>query len=120
MRVKRSVTARKRHKKVFRLTKGFKLGRKNIYRLAKQAAIKAGQYSYRDRRSKKREFRRLWIVQLNAAVRLHGLNYRDFIAGLKKTGLALNRKVLARLSAVAPAEFTKIIESVKLALKEKK
>ncbi len=117
-RVKRGTTVRKRHKKILKLTKGYKLGRKNLFRQAKQAVLKAGQHAYRDRRNKKRDFRRLWIVQLNAAVRAHELSYSQFIYGLDKTGLKLNRKVLAQLSIEAPAQFADVISKVKEVLKK--
>lgn len=117
-RVKRGTTVRKRHKKLLKLTKGYKLGRKNLFRQAKQAVLKAGQHAYRDRRNKKRDFRRLWIVQLNAAVRGHELSYSQFIYGLDKTGLNLNRKVLAQLSIESPAQFSEVVAKVKEALKK--
>lgn len=118
-RVKRGLQARKRHKKIFAQAKGYKLGRKNIFRHAKQALIKAGQFAYRDRRNKKRDFRKLWIVQLNAAVRAHDLSYSVFINGLDKAELKLNRKVLSDMSIKAPEEFTKIVDRVKAALASK-
>ena len=118
-RIKRGLQVHKRHKKVLKLTKGYKLGRSKLYRQAKQALLKAGQYAYRDRRNKKRTFRALWIVQLNAAVRAQDLNYRDFIYGLKIANIGMNRKVLADLSIKAPAEFTKIVEQAKKALGSK-
>ena len=117
-RVKRGIQVRKRHKRLLQLTKGYKLGRNNLFRQAKQAVLKAGQYAYRDRRNKKREFRKLWIVQLNAAARLHGMSYSKFIAGLSKAEISLNRKVLAELSIKAPAEFAKIADKVKKALEQ--
>lgn len=112
-RVKRGVMTHKRHKKLLKATKGYRHGRHKIFRLAKQAWLKAGQHAYRDRRRKKREFRGLWIIRLNAAVRMHGLNYRDFIAGLKAKKIELNRKVLSELAVQSPAEFTKIVEQVR-------
>lgn len=115
-RIKRGLQVRKRHKKLLQLTKGYKLGRNNLFRQAKQAVLKAGQYSYRDRRNKKRDFRKLWIVQLNAAARQHGISYSRFIAGLEKADIQLNRKALSELSMVAPAEFAVIAEKVKKAL----
>lgn len=117
-RVKRGTQVRKRHKRLLQLTKGYKLGRNNLFRQAKQAVLKAGQYAYRDRRNKKRDFRKLWIVQLNAAARQHGLSYSKFIAGQAKAGISLNRKVLAELSIKAPAEFAKIAAKVKAALED--
>ena len=115
-RVKRGLQVKKTHKKIFSLTKGYKLGRKNLIKQAKQAMLKAGQHAYRDRRNKKRDFRSLWIVQLNATVHAYDMNYRDFIYGLKLAGNDLNRKVLAELSVKAPEEFAKVVEQVKTAL----
>lgn len=117
-RVKRGTSVRKRHKKLLKATKGYKLGRSKLFKQAKQAWLKAGQHSYRDRRNKKRDFRRLWIVQLNAAARTHGMPYGQFIFGLEKAGINLNRKVLAQLSIESPAQFAQIAEKVKTALKE--
>ncbi|HSX42338.1 MAG TPA: 50S ribosomal protein L20 [Candidatus Saccharimonadales bacterium] len=119
-RIKRGIQTHKRHKKLLKLTKGYKLGRKNLFRQAKQAVLKAGTFAYRDRRNKKRDFRRLWIVQMNAAVRAHGLNYSQFINGLEKAELTFNRKVLAELSIKAPAEFAAIVEKAKKALEASK
>ncbi|MFM2053182.1 MAG: hypothetical protein RL456_1219 [Pseudomonadota bacterium] len=115
-RVKRGVTARARHKKVLALAKGFRGRRKNVYRIAKQAVMKAGQYAYRDRRAKKREFRRLWIARINAASRSLGLTYSKFVAGLKKAKIDLDRKVLADLAVNDPAAFGSIVEKVKAQL----
>ena len=115
-RVKRGVTARARHKKVLALAKGFRGRRKNVYRIAKQAVMKAGQYAYRDRRAKKREFRRLWIVRINAASRALGLTYSKFVAGLKKAQIDLDRKVLADLAVHDPVAFGSIVEKVKAQL----
>ena len=97
-RVKRGVTARARHKKVFALSKGFRLRRNNVYRVAKQAVMRAGQYAYRDRRNKKRVFRRLWIARINAGTRANGMTYSVFMNGLKKAGIALDRKVLSDMA----------------------
>jgi len=119
-RVKRGTQVRKRHKKLLKLTKGYKLGRSKLFKQAKQAWLKAGQHAYRDRRNKKRDFRRLWIVQLNAAVRAHELPYSQFIFGLEKAGININRKVLAQLSIEAPAQFAEIVEKVKAALAQAK
>ena len=115
-RVKRGVTARARHKKVLALAKGFRGRRKNVYRIAKQAVMKAGQYAYRDRRNKKRVFRRLWIARINAATRALGLTYSQFINGLNKAGLGLDRKVLSDLASHDEAAFTRIVEQVKAKL----
>jgi len=115
-RVKRGVTARARHKKVLALAKGFRGRRKNVYRIAKQAVMKAGQYAYRDRRAKKREFRRLWIARINAGSRSLGLTYSKFIAGIKKASIEIDRKVLADLAVNEPAAFAAIAERAKAAL----
>ena len=115
-RVKRGVTARARHKKVLSQAKGYRGRRKNVYRIAKQAVMKAGQYAYRDRRAKKREFRRLWIARINAGSRALGLTYSKFVAGLKKAKIDLDRKVLADLAVNDPAAFGSIVEKVKAQL----
>lgn len=115
-RVKRGVTARARHKKVLSLAKGFRGRRKNVYRIAKQAVMKAGQYAYRDRRNKKRDFRRLWIARINAAVRELGLTYSQFINGMTKAGIALDRKVLADIAVHDKAAFAGIVEQAKAKL----
>ncbi|MDM4767452.1 50S ribosomal protein L20 [Pelomonas sp. SE-A7] len=115
-RVKRGVTARARHKKVLALAKGFRGRRKNVFRIAKQAVMKAGQYAYRDRRAKKRVFRQLWIARINAASRGLGLTYSKFVAGLKKAQIDIDRKVLADLAVNDPAGFASIFAKVKAAL----
>ena len=115
-RVKRGVTARARHKKVFKQTKGFRGRRKNVYRVAKQALMKAGQYAYRDRRQKKRQFRALWIARINAAVREHGLSYSVFMSGLKRANIEIDRKVLADLAVMDKPAFAKIAGQVKASL----
>ena len=115
-RVKRGVTARARHKKVFKQTKGFRGRRKNVYRVAKQALMKAGQYAYRDRRQKKRQFRSLWIARINAAVREHGLSYSVFMSGLKRANIEIDRKVLADLAVNDKAAFAQIASQVKASL----
>ena len=115
-RVKRGVTAHARHKKILDLAKGYRGRRKNVYRIAKQAVMKAGQYAYRDRRAKKREFRALWIVRINAAVRNLDMSYSVFIAGLKKAEIDIDRKVLADLAVHDIAAFNKIAEQVKASL----
>jgi large subunit ribosomal protein L20 len=97
-RVKRGVTAGRRHKKVLGKAKGYYNARRKVYRAAKQAVIKAGQYAFRDRRAKKRDFRALWIARINAAARVHGLSYSRLIAGLKAAGIAVDRKLLADLA----------------------
>lgn len=115
-RVKRGVTARARHKKILKATKGYKLGRKNLYRQAKQAWIKAGQHAYAHRRTKKRDFRRLWIVQISAALKPYEISYSKFINGMQKAEVKLNRKVLAELSINSPEQFKAVVEKVKAAI----
>ena len=115
-RVKRGVTARARHKKVLEQAKGYRGRRKNVYRVAKQAVTKAGQYAYRDRRQKKRQFRALWIVRINAAARQFGLSYSRFMDGLKKAAIEIDRKVLADLAVMDPAAFSQLAERAKVAL----
>ncbi len=97
-RVKRGVVARRRHRKILNRAKGYYGARRKVYRVAKQAVIKAGQYAYRDRRQKKRDFRRLWIARINAGAREHGLSYSRFMNGLKKAEIAVDRKMLADLA----------------------
>jgi large subunit ribosomal protein L20 len=115
-RVKRGVTARARHKKVLALAKGYRGRRKNVFRIAKQAVMKAGQYAYRDRRTRKRVFRQLWIARINAASRSHGITYSKFMAGMKKAAIDIDRKMLAELAVNDPAGFGSIVEKVKAAL----
>ena len=115
-RVKRGVTARARHKKVLKQAKGFRGRRKNVYRVAKQAVMKAGQYAYRDRRQRKRQFRALWIARINAAVRELGMSYSTFMAGLKRANIDIDRKVLADLAVADKAAFDKIAGQVKASL----
>ncbi len=112
-RVKRGVTARARHKKVIDAAKGFRGRRKNVYRIAKQAVMKAGQYAYRDRRNKKRVFRALWITRINAAVREHDMTYSVFINGLAKAQISLDRKVLADMAVNDKAAFASIVQQVR-------
>ena len=113
-RVKRGVTARARHK-IFALSKGFRLRRNNVYRVAKQAVMRAGQYAYRDRRNKKRVFRRLWIARINAGTRANGMTYSRFMNGLKKAGIALDRKVLADMAVFDKEGFAALVAQVKAA-----
>ena len=115
-RVKRGVTARARHKKVIALAKGYRGRRKNVYRIAKQAVMKAGQYAYRDRRQRKRQFRQLWITGINAGARQHGLSYSKFMNGLKRAAIVLDRKVLADLAVFDKATFAQLVEKAKAAL----
>ncbi len=112
-RVKRGVTARARHKKVLALAKGYRGRRKSVYRIAKQAVMKAGQYAYRDRRQRKRQFRSLWIVRINAAARECGLTYSVFMNGLKKAAIEIDRKVLADLAVFDTPAFAQIVEQAK-------
>ena len=115
-RVKRGVTARARHKKVLALAKGYRGRRKNVYRVAKQAVMKAGQYAYRDRRQRKRQFRQLWIVRINAAARENGLSYSKFMNGLKRAAIENDRKVLADMAVFDKSTFTQLAEKAKAAL----
>ena len=110
-RVKRGVTARARHKKVLAQAKGFRGRRKNVFKIAKQAVMRAGQYAYRDRRNKKREIRRLWITRLTAACRMRGCRYSQFINGLKLSGILLNRKMLSQIAIEDPKTFDSICET---------
>ncbi|GAB3379816.1 50S ribosomal protein L20 [Spongiibacter taiwanensis] len=115
-RVKRGVTAHRRHKKILKQAKGYYGARSRIYRVAKQAVIKAGQYAYRDRRVKKRTFRALWITRINAASRANGLSYSRLIAGLKKADIALDRRVLSDIAVHDKEAFASIVERAKAAL----
>lgn len=115
-RVKRGVTAHARHKKVLNLAKGYRGRRKNIYRIAKEAVMKAGQYAYRDRRQKKRQFRALWIARINAAARECGLPYSVFMNGLKKATIEVDRKVLADIAVFDKPTFVKLVEQAKASL----
>jgi large subunit ribosomal protein L20 len=115
-RVKRGVTAHARHKKILALAKGYRGRRKNVFRIAKQAVMKAGQYAYRDRRTRKRVFRQLWIARINAASRELGVTYSKFMAGLKKAQIDIDRKVLADLAVNDPAAFGSIVDKVKAQL----
>ncbi len=115
-RVKRGVTAHKRHKKVLKQAKGYYGARSRIYRVAKQAVIKAGQYAYRDRRQRKRQFRALWIARINAAARVNGLSYSRLINGLNKASIEIDRKVLADLAVREKEAFAAIAEKAKAAL----
>ncbi len=115
-RVKRGVTARAAHKKVIARAKSFRGRRKNVFRIANEAVMRAGQYAYRDRRNKKRDFRSLWITRINAAVREHGLSYSAFMNGLKKAAVAVDRKVLADIAVLDKPAFGKFIEKAKAGL----
>ena len=115
-RVKRGVVAHRRHKKVLKQAKGYYGARSRIFRVAKQAVTKAGQYAYRDRRQRKRQFRSLWITRINAQSRANGLSYSRLINGLKKADIALDRRVLADLAVHDKAAFAAIVEQAKAAL----
>jgi len=115
-RVKRGVTARARHKKVLKKAKGYYGARSRVYRVANQAVTKAGQYAYRDRRQKKRQFRRLWIVRINAAARLFDLSYSRFMNGLSKAEIDVDRKMLADLAVHDIDAFGQLAEKAKAAL----
>ena len=115
-RVKRGVTAKARHKKIMKQAKGYYGARRSVYRVAKQAVIKAGQYAYRDRKQRKREFRRLWIVRINAAARINGLSYSRFMNGLMKASIEIDRKILADLAVFDKLGFAMIVEKAKAAL----
>ena len=115
-RVKRGVTARARHKKVLKLAKGYYGARSRVYRVAVQAVTKAGQYAYRDRRTKKRQFRQLWIARINAASRQNGLSYSRFINGLKKASVEIDRKILADIAVHDKTTFTALVNKAKEAL----
>ncbi|HXR52316.1 MAG TPA: 50S ribosomal protein L20 [Steroidobacteraceae bacterium] len=116
-RVKRGVIAGRRHKKVLAKAKGYYNARRKVFRAAKQAVIKAGQYAYRDRRAKKREFRALWIARINAAAREHGLSYSRLINGLLKAGIEVDRKIMAELAVHDAPAFAAICEQAKAQLK---
>ena len=115
-RVKRGVQASRRHKKILKQAKGYYGARSRIYRVATQAVTKAGQYAYRDRRVKKRNFRALWITRINAQARAEGITYSQFIAGLKKANIDLDRKVMADLAVHDKVAFAQLAEKAKAAL----
>ena len=115
-RVKRGVTARARHKKILDLAKGYRGRRSKVFRIAKEAVMKAGQYAYRDRRAKKRVFRALWIARINAAVRQGGMTYSRFMNGLKKASVEIDRKVLADLAVMDKPAFARFMEQAKAGL----
>jgi large subunit ribosomal protein L20 len=115
-RVKRGVIARKAHKKVLKAAKGFRGRRGNVFRIANEAVMRAGQYAYRDRRTKKREFRALWITRINAAVREHGMTYSAFMNGLKKAAVEVDRKVLADIAVFDKPAFQRFVEQARTSL----
>ena len=112
-RVKRGVTAHARHKKLIKQAKGYRGRRKNVYRVAKQAVTKAGQYAYRDRRQRKRQFRSLWITRINAAARENGLSYSRFMDGLHKADIRIDRKLLAELAVNDQNAFARLAEQAR-------
>lgn len=115
-RVKRGMTAHARHKKILSMAKGYRGRNKNVFRVAVEKVEKGLQYAYRDRRTKKRSFRALWIQRINAATRLHDMTYSRFISGLNKAGIELDRKVLADIALKEPQAFAKLVDSAKAAL----
>ena len=116
-RVKRGVQARKRHKKILKLAKGYYGARSRVFRVAKQAVIKAGQYAYRDRRQRKRQFRQLWIARINAGARVNGLSYSRFINGLKLASIEVDRKIMADLAVNEKGAFAALVQKAKASLK---
>ncbi len=114
-RVKRGVVARARHKKILKQAKGYYGARSRVYRVAFQAVIKAGQYAYRDRRQRKRQFRQLWIVRINAAARQSGMSYSRLMNGLKKSSIEIDRKILADIAVFDKAAFAVLVEKAKIA-----
>jgi len=116
-RVKTGIVRRKRHKRILKLAKGFYQGRSRHFRKAKEQVERSMQYAFRDRKQKKREFRKLWIIRINAACRLNDMSYSQFINGLKKAGIELDRKILADMAMNDAAAFTSVVASAKAALK---
>lgn len=112
-RVTRGVTAHRRHKRLLARADGFRGRRNNVYRVAKQAVMRAEQYAYRDRRRRRRDFRALWIVRVNAAARINGLTYSQFMGGLKRAGIVINRKMLAELAIANTGAFNEIVALAK-------
>ena len=115
-RIKGAMMTRKRRKKVLKLAKGYFGGKSKLFKTAKEAVMKSGQYAYVGRRQRKRDFRRLWIARINAAAKLNGMNYSTFMNGLKKAGITMNRKMLAELAVSDAAAFTALVEKAKAAL----
>ena len=112
-RIKGAMMTRKRRKKVLKLAKGYFGAKSKLFKTAKEAVMKSGQYAYIGRRQRKRDFRRLWIARINAAAKLNGMNYSTFMNGLKKAGIVMNRKMLAELAVNDAAAFTKLVEIAK-------
>ncbi len=115
-RVKGAMATRKRRKKVLKLAKGYFGGKSRLFRTAKEAVMKSGQYAYIGRKQKKRDFRRLWITRISAGCRANGVNYSTFMNGLKKAGIELNRKMLSEIAIADPAAFTELVSKAKAAL----
>ena len=115
-RIKGAMMTRKRRKKVLKLAKGYFGGKSKLFKTAKEAVMKSGQYAYIGRRQRKRDFRRLWITRINAAAKINGMNYSTFMNGLKKAGITMNRKMLAELAVSDAAAFTALVEKAKAAL----
>ena len=115
-RIKGAMMTRKRRKKVLKLAKGYYGGKSKLFKTAKEAVMKSGQYAYVGRRQRKRDFRRLWIARINAAAKMNGMNYSTFMNGLKKAGITMNRKMLAELAVSDAAAFTALVEKAKAAL----
>ncbi|MBE0467520.1 MAG: 50S ribosomal protein L20 [Candidatus Desulforudis sp.] len=118
-RVKNAATARKRHKKVLKLAKGYWGAKSKLYRVANQQVMRSLMYAYRDRRAKKRDFRRLWITRINAAARMNGISYNRLIEGLRKAGVEINRKVLADLAVTDQVAFGQLVQVAKAQLNNK-
>jgi large subunit ribosomal protein L20 len=116
MRTTKGSARRRAKKRLFKAAKGYRGGRGNLTRTAKETVLRAGVFAFRDRRVRKREFRKLWIIRINAAARMHGIRYSEFINGLKKTGIELDRKSLSEMAVSDPAAFGKVVEKVKEAL----
>ena len=116
MRIKRSVNALKKRRKILKLAKGYRGSKSTLYRVAREQVMKSGQYAYVGRKLKKRDFRRLWIARINAAVRANGMTYSRFIAGLNSAGIELNRKMLSEIAITDNAKFVEIVEKAKAAL----
>lgn len=112
-RVKGAMHTRKRHKKILKLAKGYRGAKSKLYRTANQAVMKSLVYAYRDRKQKKRNFRQLWIARINAATRMNGMSYSQFMNGLKKNGIEINRKMLSEIAISDPAAFTQLVEKVR-------
>ena len=115
-RVKRGTKRHDRRKKILKSAKGYFLGKSKLYRFAMEAVDRAGVYAYRDRKARKRDFRRLWIIRIGAAARMHGINYNQFVSGLKKAGIELDRKVLAEIAVSDPSGFGQLAEKAKAAV----